>query len=152
MFPPLINVVDFFKAVTACENAAGTVSILETHLRDWGVGIPCKIHGKQNSRIELLHPMVNLALNRVQVLKIVFLHIYGKKREESDKGSLVVRIIMSELIKMFMDDDGNEVPEEKATRLNIVINIVTSNAYIRMFLQNSGCRQLVMGLPPLRPR
>ena len=62
MFPPLINVVDFFKAVTACENAAGTVSILETHLRDWGVGIPCKIHGKQNSRIELLHPMVNLAL------------------------------------------------------------------------------------------
>ena len=35
---------------------------------------------------------------------------------------------MSELIKMFMDDDGNEVPEEKATRLNIV----TSNAFVRM--------------------
>ena len=31
---------------------------------------------------------------------------------------------MSELIKMFMDDDGNEVPEEKATRLNIVTSIV----------------------------
>ena len=27
---------------------------------------------------------------------------------------------MGEVIKMFMDDDGNEVPEEQATRLNIV--------------------------------
>ena len=40
---------------------------------------------------------------------------------------------MSELIKMFMDDDGNEVPEEKATRLNIV----TSNAFVRTICQLS---------------
>ena len=40
---------------------------------------------------------------------------------------------MSELIKMFMDDDGNEVPEEKATRLNIV----TNNAFVRTICQLS---------------